>query len=167
MVAEPTPVLCRNGPHPIALRVPNGADRTECGPCRKAVSLHRWQVLPGGRRRWANPEVDADQQARYQAWAAGLDDAIAQMRREQGFDGRERTWRTLGDVVGMQAAPPAPAPEPVVPQSWRTRRIVACPDCGAGRFEGRPCRHCEPRSARFQALAALDVGRLFDLDPRT
>lgn len=164
--------LCRNGRHPIEQRRRNGAGKWQCGPCR----LERHKARTRSKPVDADVLRDPEREARFEAWSAGLDDAIAEARRREGFDGRERTWRTLGDVVGMQreahgtgqvrVGPEHPdyVSEPVVRHTWRTRPIVACPDCGAGRFEGRPCRHCEPRSARFQALAALDVGRLFDPD---
>lgn len=103
MVAEYAPrrTLCRNGLHPIELKRRNGA-KVQCGPCIDARVQLRWELLPGGR--WTEPAHDAERQAAYDLWSAGLDDAIAHLRLTEGFDGRTRVWRTLGDVVGMRTA---------------------------------------------------------------
>lgn len=146
MIAE----LCRNGLHPADQRRPNGPGHVQCGGCLDERQRARWQLAPGGRDGWADPAHDAERQAAYDAWAGGLDDAIARMRAEQGFDGRRRGWRTLGDVVGMQATPKAePVPTPVRPLP----RFVACETCGAGRPADRPCAHCARRLRRTEVSA--------------
>ena len=153
--------FCRNGRHPASMRVRDRSGKSDCKGCR----TERWEgrnlACRGERATLSAEAVEhaTERQARYDTWAAWLDAAILAIRRTEGFDGRERTWRTLGEFLR-----PAPAPA----WTWRTRPIVACPDCGAARFEGRPCRHCAdlPRSPRFQALARLDIGALIDLDTR-
>jgi hypothetical protein len=153
-------VLCRNGLHPVAMRRRNGrSGRPACYGCRDERQKLRRQLAPGGRADWADPVEDAAARDRAAVWAAGVDDAIAAIRKAEGFDGRLRGWQTLGDVEGMQE-PVVPEPETApapAKQPWQTRPIIACPGCGGGRFEDQACAHCPP--ARLQRFQIAPCGR--------
>lgn len=148
--------LCRNGLHPISERRARPSEgRSVCEPC--AIENHQWHRANAPYEDALDPAylaAKAERQAAYTAWAAGVDDAITRLRREHGFDGRRRAWKTLGDVVGMQATPPPPRPDPRL-------RIVNCGRCGTPRFASARCATCALASARFQTLAAPDAGARF------
>ena len=156
--------LCKNDLHPVTQRRRVGR-QLRCIPCRQAQEIARQIVVADGRWQVPGPAAVAglaERQQRHDAWAAGLDAAIAELRRTEGFMGGR--WRTLGELLHPELTLVTPAPS----MSRRTRPIVACEDCGAARYEGQPCRHCadESWSARFQALARLDVGALIGLNVR-
>ncbi len=83
--------LCINGRHPW--KPVYSSNRLKCYPCYQAR-------MGAGRRlgRWSMPQLDPQRAAKFNQWASGLHAAIDTIRREQGFDGRERPWRTLGDA---------------------------------------------------------------------
>ena len=104
--------------------------------------------------REALPVVDAQRARDFEVWAAGLDAAIEEIRRTEGFDGRHVTWQTLGSILPPD---PTPRPAPVVVTPAPRLLVMSPRKLAAGSAHGG---RISARAARFQALAALDVGRL-------
>lgn len=152
--------LCRNGLHPLeGNRERDGRGGTRCRPCRETVQARRNMEVPIDQAVLA----DQERQARLAAWIDGVDAAIAEMRRTEGFDGETREWRTLGDVVGMRAGAPVEpptqtetvaAPAPVAPPT-PIRELPPRPVS-----QWRTYKSISPAARRFQELARQDVGTL-------
>lgn len=154
--------LCRKGLHPASDRYVYPSGRIECRSCGRDRKRARYNagecriVAPATPSAWTVPVTDTDRQARYEAWAATVDGAIARLRAAEGFDGNEREWRTLGDVVGMRASVQAAQPAEVVQlPDWR--RVATCSHCGGARFNGSPCATC---AMQRQPLRRQVLGRM-------
>lgn len=131
--------LCRNRLHPReGNRAPNsGRPGTFCVPCRRESVVRRGAAAPVRLDGWADPIGDTERRQRLAVWIAGVDDAIARIRAEEGFDGTVRTWRTLGECL---SAEPPRLPTRLNPHGGR--RLVHCGRCGAPRWYGQPCALC-------------------------
>lgn len=140
--------LCRNGRHPIDYRITNRDGRTTCQGCHD--EREATQVTAGLRHMgpWQTPAHDEVRAKSLAVWAAGVDAAIEEIRRTEGFDGRHQTWMTLGEFLAPDPTP-APYKEPVRLAS-ADRRVVLFPPPPAGRrYVGNETR--STRMARFQA----------------
>lgn len=89
--------LCRNGRHPIDLRIKKKRGGTLCLGCRDELKAFKNLTRPVTSDDQSDPVADAARAAWLQAWADGIDATIDRIRREEGFDGREQTWQTLGE----------------------------------------------------------------------
>lgn len=96
--------LCRNKKHPRSERYvgPDGK-KSYCYPCKSESAKALLIARPGGRDGWTDPVADAERRGRLAAWMAGVDDAIARIRAEEGFDGTRRGWQTLGECLRDRA----------------------------------------------------------------
>lgn len=167
------PALCRNGRHPYSQRRTKTNGLTTCVPCEQESWRASQPLRSHSTTGWASLAPDPERQERYDAWAAGLDAAIAMVRATEGFDGGERPWQALGEYL------PLPSPARAPRRRAITQMVVRCADCDTPRLWDAPCATCAqrrmasppvsrypanaPRSVaarRFQALAARDVGRL-------
>lgn len=149
--------LCRNGKHPIDYRLTQGNGRTRCKGCRDECRGTRVQVGLDRMGGWQQPVRDEARAQALAVWMAGVDAAIEEARRTEGFDGSSQTWQTLGSIL-----PPDPTPRPVAhpvrPPSV-DRRVVRFPLTPDGMpYIGNSTRSA--RLARFQAMAAAEIGRL-------
>jgi len=140
--------LCRNGRHPYSHRQTRADGRADCTDCRREERTARNASRPGGRDGWGDPVADRAAVARLAAWQAGVEASIAEMRAREGFDGQQRVWRTLGDVVGMRGVVIAPAP---ARRRAVTRMVVTCRAWGTPKLWDQPCATCLLRRAARDA----------------
>lgn len=127
--------LCRNGRHPYSQRRTKSDGSTSCLPCGRDRLRAIRETIPGGVGDWAMSVVDTERVQRLHAWQATVDDAIAEMRQQEGFDGTTRDWQTLGECLLSDLTPARP--RPVVQP-----RTVKCDRCQVWRFVGRRCASC-------------------------
>lgn len=85
---------------------------------------------------WADPVAAADRDERLATWRGGVDAAIREMRRAEGFDGNTRTWQTLGECLPASPAPPSR------PRPARLPALVRCPDCRKPHWSDERCPVC-------------------------
>lgn len=72
-----------------------------------------------------------------QRWNDGVDETIARIRRQEGFDGARRTWQTLGEYLRPDTALRKRMAAPV-----RLVRTSRCIVCGSPLRETASCDFC-------------------------
>lgn len=76
------------------------------------------------------------------AWIDGVDEAIARMRRAEGFDGTRRTWTTLGECLLPGAETQKAGREQATLRVVCGRRWEPCGTCKTPKWVGTRCRSC-------------------------
>lgn len=88
---------CRSGRHAGQwARKANG--QRYCADCARESGGRR-ALSTAGVDRWSAAEQARARAARLAAWQAGVDAAIAHVRRTEGFDGTGQAWQTLGEYL--------------------------------------------------------------------
>lgn len=133
-------LTCRSGRHPISERIYSQGGYVDCRGCR----LERDRAKYQRHGQWADPTPDPERAERLKLWQAGVDDAIAEMRAAEGFDGTVRTWTTLGECLLPDTALRTQMRQ-TEPERLRVvvpRLVGRCRICGAPRRDDGACMFC-------------------------